>query len=414
MQSTMRCEIVRVALHGGGGKETAQRVLESAAARLQRDLLVAFPTETVYGLGANALSEDAVRRVFRAKGRPLTDPLIVHVLDWSHAARLVARIHPHSLRIAALLTARFWPGPLTLILPAATETTSETDAVPDVVTAGTGWVGVRSPNHAVARALLEAAKLPIAAPSANRFGHTSPTLAEHVAADFPEEDIMIVDGGACSIGIESTVAKIDGEGMISILRRGAVTTQAISGCLSENGIVAKISVVTRAVKEHVAQEAPGQLLTHYAPDVDAYVVGGNILRQADGQEQGKIESGWLELKDVIMVDYGGAYKDMKEQFKAYRDLSEKRSAEEAASELFKALRWSESVEGAVAVLLPDLSKSKRVETGESQSPQESKAETNAGEDALAVHDRIFRAASGRFCRVDGNEMRVYLGDPFSA
>lgn len=190
-----------------------------AAAIIRAGGLVAFPTETVYGLGADALSEAAVRGIFAAKGRPSTNPVIVHVTD-ENAARALATRWPETAR---RLAAAFWPGPLTLVVPKA-------DAVPDVVTAGLPDVALRVPAHPVALALLAAAGRPIAAPSANRSSEVSPTTAAHVARGLGDRVGLILDGGATTVGIESTVVLLSGESP-TMLRPGGVTVAEIESVL---------------------------------------------------------------------------------------------------------------------------------------------------------------------------------------
>src|ERR1700722_13714950 len=168
-----------------------------AAELLRAGRLVAFPTETVYGLGANALDEDAVRRIFEAKGRPFSSPLIVHVASIGMARELALEWPDQAERLAR----RFWPGPLTIIVPKQAH-------VPDLVTAGLASVGLRIPAHPVAKALLEAAQIPVAAPSANRFTELSPTTAEHVRRSLGQKVEMILDGGPCNVGIESSVISL--------------------------------------------------------------------------------------------------------------------------------------------------------------------------------------------------------------
>jgi tRNA threonylcarbamoyl adenosine modification protein (Sua5/YciO/YrdC/YwlC family) len=185
--------------------------IERAAELLRAGRLVAFPTETVYGLGANALDPAAVQRIFEAKGRPLSSPLIVHV-DSIGMARELALQWPDA---AEKLARRFWPGPLTIVLP-------KQPVVPDIVTASLPSVGLRIPAHPVAIALLQAAKIPLAAPSANRFMELSPTTAEHVRIGLGDEVDMILDGGPCSIGIESTVISFAGP-VPKILRPGMIS-----------------------------------------------------------------------------------------------------------------------------------------------------------------------------------------------
>ena len=218
------------------------------AARVLRDGgLVAFPTETVYGLGANALDPIAVQRIFAAKGRPATDPVIVHLAAADDMA-LVARDVPP---IARELAARFWPGALTLIL-------EKLPTVPDSVTAGLATVAVRVPSHPIAHALIEAAGVPIAAPSANRFARPSPTEAGHVMADLGGAIDMVVDGGRTAIGVESTIVDLTVRPPL-IRRPGGVSREQIAG------IVPDVRSVADVLSAGDAQPAPGQLLRHYAP-----------------------------------------------------------------------------------------------------------------------------------------------------
>src|SRR5258708_7928457 len=186
-----------------------------AAAILRDGGLVGFPTETVYGLGANALSERAVARVFEVKARPRFDPLIVHIAGMEWLTRLTADFPP----VARKLAERFWPGPLTLVLP-------KTPVVPDLVTAGGPTVAIRVPDHPVALALLRAVDLPIAAPSANPFGRISPTCADHVRDQLGSQIDLILDGGPCRIGIESTVLQVTAKGHV-LVRPGGTTLEEI-------------------------------------------------------------------------------------------------------------------------------------------------------------------------------------------
>ena len=212
----------------------------SAAARLLADGgLVALPTETVYGLGADALDPVACAKIFEAKDRPLSDPLIVHIpsIDWM--GRLAVASEP-----ARLLAEHFWPGPLTLVLP-------RREIVPDLVTAGQETVAVRMSSHPVFQAVLEAFGKPVAAPSANRFGRISPTCAADVLAELGGRIPLVLDGGPCAHGIESTIVLVDGDGL-HILRNGPVTEEELAAFAPVHGSVAGIS-------------APGGLLSHYAP-----------------------------------------------------------------------------------------------------------------------------------------------------
>jgi L-threonylcarbamoyladenylate synthase len=218
-----------------------------AADCLRRGGLVAFPTETVYGLGAHALDRGAVARLFQAKGRPATDPLIVHVATLQAAADLVSEIPD----VARALAARFWPGPLTLVLPRAA-------AVPQEVTAGLDTVAVRVPAHPVARALLDAARLPIAAPSANRFSRPSPTRASHVLDDLGGRIDLILDAGPTPVGVESTVLDLT-QRPPRLLRPGAVTLEQL------RVVVPGIAVRGPARADAGAMPSPGLLDRHYAP-----------------------------------------------------------------------------------------------------------------------------------------------------
>lgn len=195
--------------------------LEAAAQHLQAGRLVAFPTETVYGLGADASNPDAVRRIFAAKGRPADHPVIVHVADVAQLGAWAREVSDNARRLAAA----FWPGPLTLILKRANQ-------VSDLVTGGQDTVGLRIPSHPVAQSLLRAFEGGIAAPSANRFGRLSPTSAEHVRAELGDRVDLVLDGGASDVGIESTIVDVSGDGPV-LLRPGmigAAQIEAVLGC----------------------------------------------------------------------------------------------------------------------------------------------------------------------------------------
>lgn len=222
--------------------------IEAAAAIIRAGGLVAFPTETVYGLGANALDPSAVARIFAAKQRPSFNPVIVHVDDVSRLGHVAAHVPP----IATQLARAFWPGPLTLLLPRRPE-------IPDVVTAGLDAVGVRVPAHPVARALIAAAGVPIAAPSANAYTRTSPTTAAHVLAQLGDTVDLVLDGGPCAVGIESTV--VDVTGAIPVLMRlGGVSRAALEA------VVGPVATADRAVEGDAPRSSPGMVERHYAPN----------------------------------------------------------------------------------------------------------------------------------------------------
>jgi L-threonylcarbamoyladenylate synthase len=230
--------------------------IEEAAKLIREGRLVAFPTETVYGLGADALNPEAVHSLFEAKGRPANDPVIVHIADPLWLTRVAAEVP----EVAARLAERFWPGPLTLILPKA-------PLVPDVVTAGLPSVAVRVPAHPVALALLRAADTPIAAPSANRFGHTSPTTAEHVMADLGGKIDLILDGGPSWIGVESTVLDLS-QPEPAILRPGGVPMEALEEVLGPLRVAGKV------LEDGQAAPSPGMLARHYSPRANLILVVG--------------------------------------------------------------------------------------------------------------------------------------------
>jgi L-threonylcarbamoyladenylate synthase len=233
-----------------------QQAIGQAADLLRKGRLVAFPTETVYGLGANALDERAVARIFEAKGRPTTDPLIVHLAAAADLAS-IARAIP---AIAYELARRFWPGPLTLVL-------SRQAHVPASVSAGLDTVAVRVPAHPVAHRLIAAAGLPVAAPSANRFTRPSPTSAAHVLSDLGDRIDLLLDGGATTIGVESTVVDLTGP-VPAVLRPGGITVEKL------RQVTPEIEYMPRYLSEDSAASAPGGMLRHYAPEAQLTLVEG--------------------------------------------------------------------------------------------------------------------------------------------
>ena len=223
--------------------------VEDAAARIRAGELVAFPTETVYGLGANALDRSAVEKIYAAKGRPPASPLIVHVSSIEMARLLVAEWPPE----AETLARRYWPGPLTLVLP-------KRPTVPGIVTAGLRTVGVRMPDHPLALDLIRTAGVPLAAPSANKFTGLSPTTAEHVHAIFGEA-VPVLDGGPCRVGIESTVVSINA-GKITLLRPGQISFNAVAETAGRTPEEIEQAAAPAASAAH---EAPGMHERHYSP-----------------------------------------------------------------------------------------------------------------------------------------------------
>lgn len=217
--------------------------IRKAARLLSSGEAVAIPTETVYGLAANAFDAEAVLRIFQAKDRPSFDPLIVHVRDRAHVDEVVAHVPPE----AEALMAKFWPGPLTLVLPKHTR-------VPDIVTSGLDTVGVRMPAHPLTLELLRSLDFPLAAPSANPFGYVSPTTAQHVADQLGDKLAYILDGGPCTVGVESTIVGWE-EGQCVLYRAGGIPVEAIEAVIGRVG----------SAQRKVLPVAPGMIESHYAP-----------------------------------------------------------------------------------------------------------------------------------------------------
>jgi L-threonylcarbamoyladenylate synthase len=226
--------------------------VEEAASLIREGGLVALPTETVYGLGANALDPVAVAKIFAAKQRPFFDPLIVHLAEIDWLPRVVTELSP----VARKLADRFWPGPLTLVL-------HKTDLVPELVTSGLPSVAVRIPDHDLTRRVLKLANLPVAAPSANPFGRLSPTTAEHVRQQLGDRIDAILDGGPCRVGVESTILQVDGD-RVTLLRPGGIPLEEIESLIGR---------VNQSVGESPDQPvAPGMLASHYAPRTTLRIV----------------------------------------------------------------------------------------------------------------------------------------------
>lgn len=378
--------------------------LEEAAALLRSGKLVAFPTETVYGLGANALDAEAVLDIFRAKGRPLTDPLIVHIAQVSDADSLIDV--PDSVRaVFKALATRFWPGPLTIIVKAS-------QRIPLAVTANTGYVGIRCPKHSLARDLIARAGVPIAAPSANRFGHVSPTRAQHVLDDLADKGVVVLHGESplvslgdttCEFGIESTVVKLNMETReVWIYRQGAVTQSQLEASLQPMDQPWTVKPVQRTVAMHssqskveesttVGEEAPGQAVTHYAPDVQCLMVKSMTWNESPSPDAGDVVrlSAQALSGGVVVIDFAGQFAGRASSFLAYRDLSARGSSLEAAQGLFDTLRWAEQVAGAQMVLVAPI-----VQKLVAENVREGEAAAEAQDLTLGLVDRVYRAASG--------------------
>lgn len=254
------------------------KVISEAVKILRTGGTVVFPTETVYGLGANGLDEKAVRKIFQAKGRPADNPLILHVYSMGHVEVLVKDIP----KVAENCMEEFWPGPLTILF-------KKSSKVPKIITAGLDTVAIRMPKNNIALELIRQANVPIAAPSANLSGKPSPTSAQHVIDDLVGKVDMIIDGGSTGIGIESTVLDLSGDLPI-ILRPGAVTEEELKRIIPN----LLVDTSTRKEDEDIAPKSPGEKYKHYAPKAEMIVFTGkveNIVREIKGKAEEYKEKG---------------------------------------------------------------------------------------------------------------------------
>ncbi|MDT8903720.1 L-threonylcarbamoyladenylate synthase [Anaeroselena agilis] len=262
------------------------RILDQAAAVLRQGGLVAFPTETVYGLGANGLDPGAVARIFAAKGRPADNPLILHIADVHEVNKLAARVPAN----AAALMAEYWPGPLTLVL-------ARTRLVPDAVTGGLDTVAIRLPDSTVARELIRLAGVPVAAPSANTSGRPSPTTAGDVLADLAGRIELVIDAGPCGIGVESTVVDCTTP-VPTLLRPGGVTLEMLIATLGE------VEVDPALGGENIVPRAPGMKYTHYAPaaPMTLYEGEGGAAAAAVAGEAARLEAAGRRVGAVVSAE----------------------------------------------------------------------------------------------------------------
>lgn len=335
-------------------------VIERAADLLRRGELVVFPTETVYGLGADAFQPAALEGIFAAKGRPFSDPLIVHIAEYAALEGLTAAIPEVATRLAQL----FWPGPLTLILPRGPR-------VPSIITAGRETVAVRMPRHPIARALIERLGSPIAAPSANRFMHVSPTTAQHAQVDLVGRVPLILDGGSCDVGLESTILDMSVEVPV-ILRPGGISLEALRAVLP----AVRPPDGRDAELESQAHKAPGQLTTHYAPRIPLLLYdGSDEAMRAAMQAELRQRSARGERIGVLIADADRPA--FQERGAFVHSLGNAAHPEQIATALFAGLRTLEDI-GVDVILCRNFP---------------------AAELGLAIRDRLGRAAGGRVIRV---------------
>jgi L-threonylcarbamoyladenylate synthase len=290
--------------------------IKKAAAIIRSGDLVAFPTETVYGLGANAFNPEAVAKIFETKERPSFDPLIVHICEISQISDLYNGDDERVFRLAE----KFWPGPLTMVLP-------KTSNVPDLVTSGLNTVAVRMPDNPIALELIRQSETPISAPSANKFGMISPTEAAHVSKQFP--DIFILNGGKTQVGIESTVITLNEDGF-EILRPGVITAEDLE----------KVVPQSKQKIQKKELNAPGLLKSHYSPKKPMYIADDPCLRYKDQRKGG-------------LIAFGVPGKDCR--FAKVEILSESKDLREAAVNLFSAMHKldEEDIEYIVAQPVPE-------------------------------------------------------------
>ncbi len=293
-----------------------------AAELLKAGKVVAIPTETVYGLAANAFDAEAVINIFEIKNRPKFNPLIVHIQSWKMLERITQEIHPILKKIAE----NFWPGPLTILFP-------KSDAIHPVITAGSTNVAVRMPNHILTKSLLDQLDFPLAAPSANLFGKISPTTAAHVLEQLGDQIEYVLDGGECSIGVESTIIKMNMYEKVEILRLGGITGEEIALI---TGYLPKI------INETEKPEAPGMLASHYAPNKPMLL--GNITQLVERYSNKKL----AVIAFATTIDHPSIISSY--------ILSEKQDLHEAAHNLFSLMHKAEN-SGAdliIAELLPEI------------------------------------------------------------
>ena len=380
--------------------------LEELGQRIRDGRLVAFPTETVYGLGANGLDVKAVLSIYEAKERPLSDPVILHVPDVDAAFALLD-LTPKEESVFRTLAAALWPGPLSLVGKAQ-------HFVPMEVSAGTGFVAVRCPDHPVALKFLEACRVPVAGPSANKFGHISPSCPAHVRKNFPTAsyDVAVIDGGPCGVGIESSVVEIREEGgvvNVRLLRRGFVTVDILSQTLSRfhdvrvglsekqqhldsqilGADVENVELLQpyeekrRAAENYDVSVSPGTALTHYSPTLPMFLVSlsNDFIEHPVVSLFGKP----LCPHEVVLIDFRSQLSSLSDDVGAYLNLSGD-SANDVSSQCFRLLHEAEdlgtSTTGVKCIVAVEL--------------------TNHffdKEEILAVSDRIFRAASGKRCHI---------------
>ena len=306
--------------------------------RIREGKLVAFPTETVYGLGADATNEEAVKSIFAAKERPFTDPVIVHIADIDQIEQIYSGVHEKEF--VRQVGAKLWPGPLTMIGPI------NESYIPKIVGSNTGTVGVRMPRHAVAQALIRAANRPIAAPSANKFMHVSPTKGSHVFDDLKNEDVVILDGEMSDLGVESTVIRVewlDDHYRVTLLRTGTFDFTEVQAAIQSFPNLTNTEFVVNKKKvtntEHDTAIAPGQLLKHYSPYVQTFLI--SRVSKAEAQKDLLVKMEDADASKVGIIDFNKVNAVLKGKCKLYTDLDEEGDFKKAMKNLYNELRRTE-------------------------------------------------------------------------
>lgn len=331
--------------------------LAEAAKGLAQGKLAAFPTETVYGLGANAFDEDAVKRIYKAKGRPSDNPLIVHISDKAEIYKLAREVNENALK----LLEEFTPGPITLIFP-------KRENISSVVTGGLDTVAVRIPSHPVARELIRLSGVPIAAPSANLSGKPSPTEARHVIEDLDGRVDYIIDGGACSVGVESTIVDMTGNAPV-ILRPGGITLEDLQRVIPS---ATADPHITKTLADNEIARCPGMKYKHYAPLADVTVVEGASDKVREKIRE-LVKSAKADGKRVGVMLRGKEGDDFGADYAVYFGLTDR----DYASVLFSSLRGFD--EHNIDTVFAEL-------------------EDNGGM-SMAVKNRLYKASGNKIIRV---------------
>ncbi|MBR6793950.1 MAG: threonylcarbamoyl-AMP synthase [Clostridia bacterium] len=296
----------------------SSEALEECGALLRQGELVCFPTETVYGLGANALDPEAVAKIFQVKNRPANNPLIAHISDWTMLEQVTEQMPADINELAE----RFWPGPLTVVVPRGPK-------IPDIVSAGLDTVAIRCPEHPIARKLIEKAAVPIVAPSANLSGRPSPTCIDHCREDLNGKVAAIIDGGRCAIGLESTVIAPMGARKLKLLRPGGITVPM----LEDAGFTVEMDpAILAPVKEGQKVSSPGMLHRHYAPKAPMTIITGDAEAVCAAIQRNLTEETWVLSFDEYL-----------DRFPRALSFGSEKDALSQSAALFEALRRFDSL-----------------------------------------------------------------------